>query len=383
MRKDLIKLLVTGDFCPVNRIEKLALNSNFDDIFNDFNNVLADNDLVITDLECPLTITDETRRKIGPHQKARPECVKILDYADIGLVTLANNHIMDYGSKGVEDTLEICKAKNISFVGIGTSIKEASEPYFLKKKNKRIAILNFADDEFIITPDGKYRCNAINTLSFYYDIQRIRQSNDFILVIVHGGNEFYEFPSPRIKKLYRFLIDVGADVVLAHHTHVFSGYELYKSKPIFYGLGNFLYDWPGKCNTAWNRGYAVRLLLSENIDFELIPFKQGNEMPGVFLLNERETADFEKQIQYLNSVIADDTELEQHFSKYVKSVSPMYDAFIEPYFGKFISSLRNQKLFPRLMSSRKRLLLLNIVRCESHREVLMRILGESWKDDNL
>ena len=379
MGKDPIKILVTGDFCPVNRIEKLALDSNFDDIFNDFNNVLVDNDLVITDLECPLTITDKTRVKIGPHQRAHPACVKILEYANIDLVTLANNHIMDYGSKGVEDTLEICQANNISFVGIGTSIQEASEPYFLNKKNKRIAILNFADDEFIITPDGKYRCNAIDNVNFYYDIQRIRESNDFILVIVHGGNEFYELPSPRIKKLYRFLIDIGADVVLAHHTHVFSGFELYKSRPIFYGLGNFIYDWPGKCNTAWNKGYAVRLTLSGNIDFELIPFKQRNETPGVFLLDESETTDFESHISYLNSVIADDIKLEQHFLKHIKSVTPMYNAFIEPYFGRFISVLRNHKLFPKFMSPRKRMLLLNLIRCESHREVLLRMLELSCK----
>ena len=203
MREDPVRILITGDFCPVNRIEKMALANNFKDIFNNFNEILIDNDLVITDLECPLTNTNEKRKKIGPHQKARPECVNILRHAGVSLVTLANNHIMDYGNEGVKDTLEICKANGISFVGIGNSIREASTPFYFKKSNKSVAILNFADDEFISTPDNEFRCNAIDPINFFYDIQRIRQSNDFIIVILHGGNEFYELPSKRIEKLYR------------------------------------------------------------------------------------------------------------------------------------------------------------------------------------
>ena len=170
--------------------------------------------------------------------------------------------------------------------------------------------------------------------------------------------------------------------MLAHHTHVFSGFELYKSKPIFYGLGNFVYDWPGKRNTAWNKGYTVRLIISENIDFEIIPFEQGNEQPGVFRLDEDEMVAFNKRIRYLNSVIADDIKLEEEFNRYVKTVTPMYDAYLEPYFGSVITALRKRKLFPRLMSPRKRMLLLNIIRCESHREVLLKMLEKSYKNEN-
>jgi poly-gamma-glutamate synthesis protein (capsule biosynthesis protein) len=183
-------------------------------------------------------------------------------------------------------------------------------------------------------------------------------------------------PSPRTKKLYRYIIDLGADVVISHHTHAFSGYEIYKFKPIFYGLGNFIYDWPGKINERWNKGYVVRLRVSEKIDFDIIPLKQCDEKAGVFHLNAEETKTFTKEINRLNPIIADDNQLEAEFQRYCTSVFPMYDAFIEPYFGKYITALRKRGLFPKLMSKRKRLLLLNLTRCESHRDVLLRMLKQ-------
>jgi poly-gamma-glutamate synthesis protein (capsule biosynthesis protein) len=369
-----IKILITGDFCPIGRVEELALSEKIEVVYNDFKDVLTGNDLIITDLECPLTFSSEKRKKIGPHQKAHPGCIKLLHHAGIGLVAMANNHIMDYGSRGVIDTLELCKANNIDTVGIGRSGREAAEPFVFRKNGRSIAILNFADEEFITSPDDLYRCNPLEAVGAYYQITRARKANDKVIVIVHAGNEFYELPSPRTRDLYRYMIDLGADCVIAHHTHAFSGYEIYNSKPVFYGLGNFIYDWPGRKNTGWNRGYVVKLTISETIDFEISPLKQGNETPGVFKLNEAESEEFDARISQLNEIIADKTRLEDQFNNYLASVSPMYDAFIEPYFGRFISSLRKRKLFPKFMSKRKRLLLLNIIRCESHREVVLGML---------
>ena len=369
-----IKILITGDFCPIGRVEELALSEKIEVVYNDFKDVLTGNDLIITDLECPLTFSSEKRKKTGPHQKAHPECIKLLHHAGIGLVAMANNHIMDYGSRGVIDTLELCKANNIDTVGIGRSGREAAEPFVFRKNGRSIAILNFADEEFITSPDDLYRCNPLEAVGAYYQITRARKANDKVIVIVHAGNEFYELPSPRTRNIYRYMIDLGADCVIAHHTHAFSGYEIYNSKPVFYGLGNFIYDWPGRTNSDWNQGYVVKLIISETIDFEIIPLKQGNETPGVFKLNETETEEFEARIRQLNEIIADETRLEGRFNNYLASVSPMYDAYIEPYFGSFISSLRKRKLFPKFMSKRKRLLLLNIIRCESHREVVLGML---------
>lgn len=369
-----IRILVTGDLCPINRIEQLVSGGNYGEILNDFTDIMRDSDLNITDLECPLTSSEASRKKIGPHQKAHPDCINLLSYAGINLVTLANNHIMDYGSAGLIDTIDLCRSKNISIVGVGKSSREASEPYFTTINGRRLAVLNCADDEFVTAPDNSYKCNSIDTIELHNSIARIRKEVDYIIVIIHAGNEYYSLPSPRTKALYRFLVDCGADAVLANHSHAFSGYEVYNSKPVFFGLGNFIYDWPGKEELSWYRGYVVRLRLSDSVDFDIIPLKQSGKEPGVFQLNESEMRLFSEEIERLNSIIGDDSLLESSFKAYCDSVSSMYDAYIEPYFGKYHTSLRSRGLLPKLMSKRKRLLLLNLIRCESHREVLTALL---------
>lgn len=374
MNQNPVKILIAGDFCPHNRIENLARNKEFGTIFNDFLNVFKGNDLNLVDLECPLTLSDSERIKVGPHQRAHPECIYVLKYADVGLVALANNHIMDYGYSGVSDTLRLCSEHFIDTVGVGRTVYEAAKPFMGVFKEKKIAVFNFADDEFIKAPDKSFVCNKLDPIQAFYRIRDYRSIADFIIVIVHAGNEFYSLPSPRTKKLYRFLVDAGADVIVANHTHAFSGYEVYNTKPIFYGLGNFIYDHPGRCDSSWNTGFAIRLLFSNKIDFELIPLKQNNKMPGVFHLKSDEDSHFKKEISRLNEIIVDQEKLQQEFDKYCGQVSEMYDSFLEPYFGRIITALRVRNLFPKLISKRKRMLLLNLFRCESHREVMVRLL---------
>jgi poly-gamma-glutamate synthesis protein (capsule biosynthesis protein) len=372
-----MKILLTGDFCPINRVEELARKQEFEPLLSDFMDLFRESDLNVIDLECPLTLSETARRKTGPHQKAHPDSIKILKHAGIHLAAMANNHIMDYGRKGVQETLERCRESGIETVGIGASPEDARLPYSSCIDGKNLAILNYADNEFLSAPDGSFHCNPLDPVSCANDIAAAREAHDYLIVIVHAGNEFYELPSPRTKRLYRSIIDMGADVVVSHHTHAFSGYETYKGKPIFYGLGNFMYDWPGKIDQGWNRGYVVRLLISDKIGFEIVALKQCGEKPGVFRLNELEQEAFQKEISRLNQIIADDRQLEASFQEYCQKVFPMYDAFLEPYFGRGVTALRKRGLFPKLLSRRKRLLYLNLIRCESHREVLLRLLKEN------
>lgn len=377
MTSDPIKILITGDFCPHNRIEELALKSDPKAVFNDFVDVFKGNDLNVTDLECPLTLLTRGRIKTGPHQKADPGCIELLKYADIRLAALANNHIMDYGSEGAKQTIELCHKAGINTMGAGKDAQIARSPFITTLKNTKIAFINVADNEFLTSPDGPYQANPLNPVDTYQDIVRARKLYDKIVVIVHAGNEFYPLPSPRTKALYRFFVDSGADAVISNHTHCFSGYEVYADKPIFYGLGNFVYDWPGRINTDWNKGYVVRLILSDKVNFEIIPLKQGNLKPGVFHLENEEKSDFIETLGERNRIIENDEELAQAFQTYVEKKTPMYDAFIEPYFGRIFNALRQRGFLPNLMSRKKRLLLLNLTRCEAHREVLLQLLKKN------
>lgn len=372
-----VNILFTGDFCPHNRIEVLSNQADYTAIFNDFINVFQGNDLNVTDIECPLTESGRRIPKTGPYQFAAPHNIGILKYASIGLATMANNHIMDCDAEGAIDTLKVCREAGIATVGIGSTDAEKRKPFSITIKGKKIAIINFAENEFITAPGGEMAVNPLHLVNNYRDITEAKKEHDVVLLMVHGGNEFYNLPSPRVKETYRFFIDIGADAVISNHTHCFSGYEMYKDKPIFYSLGNFIYDWPGRANTDWNHGFVVKLKILDKIDFDIIPLKQNNEVPGVFHLTDREKISFEEKLAQLNDIISDDKKLAEAFNTYCSSVERMYEAFIEPNFGNIIASLRARGFFPKLMKKRKRLLLLNLARCEAHRDVLLNLLSKN------
>lgn len=373
-----IKILFTGDFCPHKRIENLAIEGNFKHVFNDFKNEFEKNDLNVVDLECPLTILETKIDKSGPHQKAHPKTINLLKEINIGLVAMANNHILDYGSKALLDTIDLCKKNNIKTIGVGKNIENARLPVVKEINNLKIGFLNFAESEWTIAKKNSSGANSMDLIESFKSIQSLKQKVDKVIVIAHGGIEHYHLPSPRIKKTYRFFIDAGADAIISHHTHCFTGHEVYKDAPIFYGLGNFLYDWPNKKDENWNFGYVVRLLINEQIKFEIIPLKQNNgEDVGVHYLNEEEERLFNKKLSELNVIISNDKRLEDEFNKLCKSKERMYKLYFEPYRGKIISGLRVRKLLPELFSKNKKLAQLNIVRCESHRDIFLKTMDLS------
>ena len=380
MSKNQLKILFTGDFCPHYRIEKLTLNGEYNLVFNDFKKEFATNDLNVVDLECPLTLTTNTIEKTGPHQKAHPKTIELLNEINIGLVALANNHILDYGGNALMETIELCKKNKIITVGAGANKELAKQPVIKEIKGKKIGFINVAESEWTIAKVTEPGANPMDLVETFNTIKSLQKKVDKIIVIAHGGNEFYHLPSPRLKKTYRFFIDAGADAVISHHTHCYTGYEVYNNAPIFYGLGNFVYDWIDKKDVDWNFGYAVRLLIEDEISFEIIPFKQNNgEQLGVHYLTINEKQQFEIRLKELNSIISDDERLESEFLKLCKEKERIYSLYLEPYRGRIGSGLRIKKLLPNLFSAYKKKQILNVIRCESHRDILLKTLNDQIK----
>ena len=119
-----------------------------------------------------------------------------------------------------------------------------------------------------ILPEDYDRYNELLNMA-----QEAKANADFLILIIHGGHETYELPSPRMKKLYRWFIDLGVDAVIGHHTHCYSGSEVYKNKPIVYSLGNFIFDSKIR-DASWNYGvFAVLSLSADRVIIELVPFE--------------------------------------------------------------------------------------------------------------
>lgn len=372
----MIKITITGDFCPINKTEDLVKNKNFNDIFHDVLPVLKNSDLSITNLECPLTLREKPISKTGPALKANPETIQLLKKGNFRLVTLANNHIMDFGQEGLFDTLQILKENKIDYVGAGKSIDEVRKPFVTIIKEKTIAIVNISENEFSTVYGDSPGTNPLEIIQNFNDIKNAKSKNDIVIVIYHGGNEEFNLPSPRVKKTLRFFVDAGADAVVLHHTHRFSGYEVYKNSPIFYGVGNFLFDHKQNKGIDWQYGLAITLIFSCNgIDFQIYPIAHyDGKVIGVRLLNGDEKTYVLKKISTLNTIISNDNVLKSKFLEFVKIKEKQYQHFIEPHSIRILHILMGRGYIPSFLSKFKRKLYLNLIRCESHRDILLEIL---------
>lgn len=191
----------------------------------------------------------------------------------------------------------------------------ASQILYKSINDKTLAVINCCEHEFSIASDEHGGSNPLNPIQQYNAIIEARKHADYVLVIVHGGHEMWQLPSPRMVEIYHFFIDAGADAVVNHHQHCFSGYETYKSKPIFYGLGNFCFENKGFYEGLWEYGYMVNIHFCANIEYELIPYEQCKNRPAVVLRKDRSA--FEKEVRLLNEIIADKKRLKDETEKII------------------------------------------------------------------
>ncbi|WP_313028814.1 CapA family protein [Soonwooa sp.] len=374
-----MKIFISGDFCPINRIQSFIEEDRMEDVYNDMLPILQDVDYAVTNLECPLTTSDKAIIKSGAAIKSTPDSIKLLKKGGFNLVTLANNHILDYGGNGVMDSIKLCHQNNIATVGAGKNLDEAKKAFFIKHGDLKIGFYNVAENEFGNTYGESPGANPLDPIQNSYDIKDAKEKCDYLLVIVHGGREHYQLPSPKTKQRYRFFIDCGADAVVAHHPHCYSGFEYYQEKPIFYSLGNFIFDYKKKYQKGmWTEAYAVIFDLSaEKLDFEIIAYKQGREEdPTIRLLNDEESEAFHGKLNDLNVIINNEELLLKEWRNYVEKEKVNYKSNLLIQ-NKYIRELIKRNFIPKafLHSKEHQVLLLNLLRCEAHREIMTDVLS--------
>lgn len=367
-----MKILITGDFCPINRADILNIDSK-KVLDRGFQDILNQSDINITNLECPLTNSSKAISKTGPALKAHPENIKLLSEMGFNLVSLANNHIMDYGSEGLKDTLDILEKNQIDYVGAG-KVEDEIDVIYQTKDELTIAIINVCENEWSTDDLNGYGANGFSEINMFYAIKKAKKRADKVIVIHHGGHEMYNLPSPRLKKTLRYFVDCGADAVINHHTHCVGGYEVYEHAPIFYSLGNFIFDNPNQRNTIWNYGMAVTLDCSERyISFQTHYFEQFNQRAQVIQINRKE---LKYNLAEISAIIANDQRLEEKFNEFVLEKKRLYSSYLEPVRSKYILGLINRGFLPSIWSKRKRFYLKNLITCESHREIVKKILED-------
>ncbi len=372
-----MKVLIAGDFCPRDRVVPLFDKEDYASVLTDVKEITTKTDWSIVNLECPVvTGAAKPIEKKGPNLHCSPYGVKALQYAGFNCVTLANNHFLDFGTDGAEETLRTLESHGVEHVGGGMNIEEASRVLYKDIKGRCLALINCCEHEFSIATTKTAGSNPLNPVRQFYSIQEAKQHADYVLVIVHGGHEHFRYPSPRMVETYRFFIDAGADAVVNHHQHCYSGYEVYQGKPIFYGLGNFCFDNKHHRDDFWNYGYMVEIEFdSMNPVFTIYPYRQCGNKPRVELLNRNAFSD---TIDDINTIISDSQRLNSEVEAYYDSVEKQYENVFEPVYNKYFFAARCRGLLPSFISKKRRLAASNYIRCEAHRDIMIHILrGES------
>lgn len=365
----MVKILVAGDYAPQKRVAKLIDSGKYADVFGEVQAYTAQADYSIVNLETPVVDSGYAKpiEKCGPNLKCKANAIDAIKFAGFDMVTLANNHFYDYGEEGVYDTIQTCIQRGIDFIGGGQNIEQASKTFYKEINGVRFAFINCCENEFSIAQHSLGGANPINPIKQFYAIKDACKYADNVILIIHGGPERYEYPTPRMKELYRFFIDSGAVAVINHHQHRYSGYEFYHGCPIVYGLGNFCFDIENKSKTRWNLGYMVMLKFDESqIGCDCYPYLQCFEKPGVEFLDEFGKNEFEIDIKAINKVILDDAKLSFMYKEFSYSLANTYLVALEPYTNRLLQSAWFRRLLPSTLSKSRALNIFNYLTCESH-----------------
>lgn len=259
--KENVSIAVTGDVMFArNMAGVLSTDSN---PFAGVDNVTSKADLLLINFENAATDSASAVKGDVP-LKTSTSLVSLAKDNNNTIAALANNHAFDYGIDGMHDTIDALQSNGITVIGAGNNVQEAHSPVTQEINGRKITVFNYMDSQNFAEYSQDVMPIANETHAGYSaydkdvaqaDIKAAKENgSDFVLVYFHYGNEYSRSPNEYQINYSHEVIDAGADIVLGSHPHVTQGIEMYNGKPIFYSLGNFIFD---QSNTATHRAYFV------------------------------------------------------------------------------------------------------------------------------
>lgn len=364
-------VVIGADICPIERNRPLFKAGDARNLFNDLLPEFTAADLTIANLECPLIRSSSPIYKTGPTFGEDSECIKGIRDAGIDVLGLANNHILDHGAAGLENTIRVCADAGISTVGAGKNLSEARRLLVRKLGDIRVGILAMAEHEFSIATRNSWGANPLDLVDFVRNINERKNDFDYLIVLLHGGYEFH-VPSPRIKETCHFMIEMGANAVIVQHPHCLGGYEQYREGHIVYGQGALIMDEKVYRNSqTFHEGFLVKLHLSDagGSEMELVPLEQSVLGPGVRRMTGERGRKFLRSLQEKSLAIQDDAYVEQQWLKFCKEHRQDYLSTVLGH-GWIMRRLNRFVWLRNLLYVRKLLSVRNVICCETHREAL-------------
>ncbi len=236
-----ISLLALGDISFRGRHENNAADFAFQKLAYCFKRA----DFSVANLESPLVTATASSVPGKCTLRGNTGWAAILKKSGINLVTLANNHMMDYGEEGLFSTMAALDNAGILYVGAGENRQAAFLPIFKEIAGRKIAFLGRSSVEvssMCYAGEDQPGVAFLDEGELVDSIRQCRDNADLIIVMVHWGMEHYHYPSPQQRLLARKIVTAGADILLGHHPHVLQGEEVIDEGVVSYSSGNFLFD---------------------------------------------------------------------------------------------------------------------------------------------
>jgi poly-gamma-glutamate capsule biosynthesis protein CapA/YwtB (metallophosphatase superfamily) len=198
-------------------------------------------EIVIGNLECPLSHGGKPRSTTHSIFRGSPEVAPVLKESGFSALGLANNHIFDYGEDAAIDTFRTLQCAGLKPVGLQLRDPPAPAHVIMETPQATVSLLAYTPC-WTVPPGDSISIGKWNPHRIKEDLQQAQDASDFCVVFFHFGEELVAYPPPKAREMAHWAIDVGAELVVGHHSHVLGGVELYKGKAIAYSLGDFIFD---------------------------------------------------------------------------------------------------------------------------------------------
>jgi len=305
-----IKIAAVGDIMLDRSLGSMIARGETSYPFDQVSEALSAADLTLGNLESSLGNSGQPALKSYTFQ-APPEAARSIGEAGFDIVSLANNHAMDYGAEALLLAIGLLEDQGVATVGAGANIEAAREAYYVNLDDMIIAVLGYVDvpvegggfdtRSWSAGPDSPGLAWADPT-TIVTDVAAAAAESDIVIVQLHSGYEYVEQPSPEQSAAAKAAVDAGADLVLGHHSHLLQGIEFYNEGVIVYGLGNFAFEIDGDPQTA-----ILNVLLDSRgvLQLEIIPvIVQFGGQPR--LANPNEQQEIFRKVYYLTDLLNPD-----------------------------------------------------------------------------
>ena len=307
MNKDTVKIIAVGDiflgehpFTLGHGVTTIAKEKGCDFLFSEIKEHLKGGDIVCGNLEG--IISQKKKEETGIKSAifwGEPECASALKSAGFNCLFLANNHTAQHGMDALKRTCQLLDKNNIKWTGFNTTMIGSSLPAIFNVRGIHVGILAYCETQ-------QYNMDTpilqiTNPENIKKDINNLRKNCDIVIISLHWGEEFIDYPSPKQIQLAHEIIDEGAHLILGHHSHTMQGIERYKNGLIAYSLGSFVKDlWQHKLRES----VILRCeLAAEGIkEFDVFPLFINNQYQPEFYEGEAGRK-FYKKVESLSSAI--------------------------------------------------------------------------------